>query len=176
MKRILATLFIMAFSFSLFGAKPIEVGATAPALTVTTHTGESLDLAEVYARGPVLVYFYPKADTPGCTAQACNLRDNFDAVTAAGITVLGVSTDTVARQAEFRDKYDLPFTLIADPDQVLGKAFGVGGVLGMGFFKRQSFLVVNGKIAWRDLSAKPGSQSEDAIKALVAARAAPAGE
>lgn len=148
-----------------FAKDPLAVGAPAPAITVTVDSGASLDLAALYARGPVLFYFYPKSFTPGCTAQACNLRDHFDAIREAGITVIGVSRDKVAKQAEFREKYDLPFALVADPEGILGAAFGLGSRLGLAYL-RQSFLVVNGQVAWVDLSATPKSQSEDVLAAL----------
>jgi len=151
-------------------ADPLTVGAKAPALTVTTEEGTSLDLSGVYAKGPTLVYFYPKADTPGCTKQACNLRDNFEKLTDQGITVIGVSSDSVKAQKAFKEKYDLPFTLVADSEKELGKAFGVDGLPFGIAYKRQSFLVMDGKIAWRDLSASPASQTEDALAALDAAR------
>ena len=67
----------------------IEVGTAAPAITVTTHLGEELDLGDLYAKGPVAVYFYPKSDTPGCTKQACNIRDNFSDLQEAGVEVIG---------------------------------------------------------------------------------------
>ncbi|MFP4540402.1 MAG: peroxiredoxin [Opitutales bacterium] len=153
-----------------FGKDPLAVGAEAPTLSVTTHTGETLDLGSSYAEGPVLVYFYPKAFTPGCTAQACNLRDEFADLAAEGITVLGVSRDSVEKQAEFRAEYNLPFTLIADTGNELGKAFGVGSMMGV-VHKRQSFLVVDGKVAWRDLSATPASQAQDLLAAYAALRA-----
>jgi peroxiredoxin Q/BCP len=156
---------LVILPMSLFAKDPLSVGAEAPAPTVTTHTGESTDLGGIYAQGPVVVYFYPKADTPGCTKQACNIRDNFESLTDTGVTVIGVSTDSVKSQRAFREKYNLPFTLIADKDRVLGKAFGVGSFMGMAY-KRQSFLVVDGKIAWRDLSSDPASQSADILKAL----------
>ena len=150
---------------SLFARNALNVGDPAPELTVTIHSGESVDLSEAYARGPVLVYFYPKADTPGCTAQACNIRDNFADLREAGIHVFGVSTDSVQGQSEFLEKYDLPFTLIADTDKALGKAFGVGSYAGM-VYKRQSFLVLDGKVVWRDLKASPSTQSSDILQAL----------
>ncbi|MDP0500372.1 MAG: peroxiredoxin [Verrucomicrobiota bacterium JB022] len=146
-------------------AEPLSKGAEAPALQVTTHEGKTLDLAEAYAEGPVLVYFYPKADTPGCTAQACNLRDHFEAVKDAGITVIGVSADGVDAQKAFAEKYHLPFTLVADHDKKLGKAFGVDSIMGR-VFSRQSFLVVDGKVVWSDLKATPDSQAQDAVAAL----------
>jgi peroxiredoxin Q/BCP len=167
MKRILTTILLVMTALPLF-SKPLEVGAPAPALKVVTHEGKTLDLAEAYSKGPVVVYFYPKADTPGCTKQACNIRDNYSELQAAGVQVIGVSADSVEDQDAFREKYELPFILVADKDKELGKAFGTGSLLGMAY-KRQTFLVVDGKIAWRDLSAKPATQSADVLQALQAA-------
>jgi peroxiredoxin Q/BCP len=162
-RLLIITCFIIPMA--LFAKDPLDVGQPAPALTVTTHTGEQLDLGALYEKGPVLVYFYPKADTPGCTKQACNIRDNFSALQEAGVEVVGVSADTVADQKAFQEKYELPFILVADADKKLGDAFGMGSFLGIGF-KRQSFLVMDGKIAWRDLKASPSTQTADALAAL----------
>jgi len=153
--------------FGLFSshADPLEIGASAPTLTVLTSDGSEINLAEVYEAGPVLVYFYPKADTPGCTKQACNLRDSFSELSETGLRVIGVSTDGVERQAAFKEKYSLPFTLVADPGGKLVEAFGVPLVM-KGFASRQSFLIIGGKVAWRDLSASPKSQAADALAAL----------
>lgn len=156
---------------SLFASNALTVGDPAPEMTVTTHTGETVNLSEAYAGGPVLVYFYPKADTPGCTKQACNIRDNFDDLRRKGINVFGVSTDSVESQNQFQEKYALPFTLVADTDKALGKAFGVGSYAGMAY-KRQSFLVVDGTVAWRDLKASPSTQSSDILEALASSTAA----
>lgn len=149
-------------------AEPLPVGTPAPAFEVTTHKGESLDLARAYAKGPVLVYFYPKADTPGCTTQACNLRDAFADLEEAGLRVIGVSADSVQSQAAFSKKYELPFTLVADTEKKLMEAFRVGSFFG--FSSRQSFLVVDGRIVWRDTSASPSTQAKDALQALAEAR------
>jgi thioredoxin-dependent peroxiredoxin len=165
MKHLL-TLTILFAAMSLF-AQPLTPGQPAPTLTITTDDGAALDLGDLYAAGPVLIYFYPKADTPGCTAQACNLRDNFADLQDAGIRVLGVSSDTVAKQAAFRSKYQLPFSLIADTERELAKAFGVGTIMGL-VNQRQSFLVMDGKVVWRDLSAKPATQTQDALAAFAA--------
>lgn len=154
------------FSWIASAAGALDIGEPAPTLTVTTETGEQLDLREVYAAGPTLIYFYPKADTPGCTKQACNLRDAFAELEAEGMRVLGVSTDGVEAQAAFKAKHNLPFTLIADADKQLGQAFGVDTIALIGAFRRQSFLVVDGLVAWRDLSAAPTSQAQDALAAL----------
>lgn len=162
-------LFSLCFAMNIFASDALEPGAPAPTLTVITDTGAELALADLYAKGPVLVYFYPKADTPGCTKQACNLRDNFAELSDKGVTVIGVSSDSVEAQAAFKAKYNLPFTLVADKDRALGKAFGVGTIMGL-VSKRQSFLVIDGTVAWRDLSASPASQTADALAALAAAR------
>ncbi|MEX0331985.1 MAG: peroxiredoxin [Puniceicoccaceae bacterium] len=151
--------------FSLFADEPLKVGDKAPEVTVVTHLGESLDMADLYAKGPVAVFFYPRSFTGGCTKQVCNVRDNYDDLRKAGVTVVGVSTDSVDKQKAFTEEYALPFILVADEEKVLGKAFQVDGFLGMAY-KRQTFLVVDGKVAWRDLSAKPTSQSEDILLAL----------
>ena len=123
-----------------------------------------MSFAEVYKKGMTLVYFYPKADTPGCTAEACSLRDSFADLRARGVQILGVSEDRQESQKKFQDKYHLPFTLIADHDGAVAKAFGVPTM--MGFAKRQSFLIAGGKIAWRDLSASTTRQADDVRKAL----------
>jgi peroxiredoxin Q/BCP len=150
-------------------AAPLAVGADAPKLTAIDQDGKDVDLGAKFASGLTLVYFYPKADTPGCTKQACNLRDEFEDVKAAGIEVLGVSGDKPAQQKAFATKYKLPFTLIADSDTKVMKAFGVRAMAGK-FAARQSFLVKDGKVIWVDLKATPKSQSQDAIAAAVAAK------
>ncbi len=162
-------LFAMVPAFLFGRSHPLEVGAEAPLVEVTIDSGDTLDLRSVFAESPVLIYFYPRSDTPGCTSQACNLRDHFEDLQDADVTVLGVSTDSVDRQAAFKEKYNLPFALVADTDRELGKAFGVGGGM-MGMHSRQSFLIVEGKVAWRDLSATPATQAEDALAALQAVR------
>lgn len=145
-------------------AEPLDVGDPAPNLKTVDENGEAVDLGEELKDGFSLVYFYPKADTPGCTKQACNLRDEFTAVSKAGIKVFGVSADTPADQKAFKEKYQLPFVLLADNKGEVIKAFGVP-LNGGSFASRQSFLVKDGKIVWRDLKAKPLSQAQDAIAA-----------
>lgn len=161
----LATVF--AVSLSGVFAEPLNVGDAAPQLKTTDQNGKEVDLAKELATGTSLVYFYPKADTPGCTKQACNLRDEFEAVKAAGIKVFGVSADTAADQKAFADKYTLPFTLLADKSGEVIKAFGVP-TNPKGFASRQSFLVRDGKVIWRDLKANPTTQAKDAIAAAKA--------
>lgn len=145
-------------------AGALSVGDEAPRVTAPDQNGATVELAAVYAKGPTLVYFYPKADTPGCTAQACSLRDAFPDFTGQGVQVLGVSADTVEGQKKFAEKYNLPFTLLADADGVVAKAFGVPTM--MGYAKRQSFIVKDGKIAWIVESAKTGDHAAEVQAAL----------
>lgn len=162
--RSLLLLSTMSLFSSLF-AEPLQVGAAAPAVSATTHEGVALNLGDVYPKGYTLVYFYPKADTPGCTAQGCSLRDSYEELGRKGVTVIGVSTDGVEAQKKFREKYNLPFTLLADTDKAVVTAFGVSTT--MGFASRQAFLInKEGKIVWADHRASTKKQAEDVLAAL----------
>ena len=156
--------------FTTARAEPLAVGAQAPAVTGITETGAKLDLGDIYKKGYTLVYFFPKADTPGCTAEGCSLRDSFQDLTDKGVTVIGVSTDETAAQQAFKEKYHFPFTLIADHDHTVINAFGVPtmSVPALGTLAhRQSFLInKDGKIVWRDLKASTKQQAADVLKAL----------
>lgn len=158
--------------FAMFGmnlrAKPLEVGAGVPSVTAPNENGEPVDVAKECADGLTLVYFYPKADTPGCTAQACSLRDGIADLKEIGVSVIGVSHDSVAAQKKFKEKYDLPFTLIADSEGKVIEAFGVPTMIA-GMAKRQSFLVKDGKVVWRSLDAQTSTHAkevEDAVASL----------
>lgn len=105
---------------------PLEAGTVAPGFTATTFDGNTVSLGD-YAGQRVALYFYPKDSTPGCTAQACNLRDNIDALSAEGIAVVGVSPDDDASHEKFAGKHDLNFPLIADPNHEIINAYGVWG-------------------------------------------------
>lgn len=145
-------------------AEPLELGASAPAVVGTTDAGTSLDFAAHCAKGITLVYFYPKADTPGCTAQGCSLRDAYADLTAKGVNVVGVSTDDVAAQKAFRAKFSFPFPLVADTEKKVTAAFGVPTT--MGFASRQAFLFKDGKLVWRDLKASTAKQAADVLEVL----------
>lgn len=106
--------------------EPLEAGAKAPAFSATTFEGQKVKLSD-YKGTKVVLYFYPKDATPGCTKQACNLRDNIDGLTAAGIAVIGVSPDDNASHEKFATKHELPFPLIADPDHKVIDKYGVWG-------------------------------------------------
>ena len=102
-------------------------GDKAPSFSAKDQNGDEVKLAD-YSGKKVVLYFYPKDMTPGCTNQACNLRDNFDALKKEDIVVLGVSPDDEKRHQKFIDKYELPFTLITDPDKELINAYGIWGL------------------------------------------------
>lgn len=104
----------------------LKAGDKVPAFSGTTDKGETVSL-EDYKGKKLIVFFYPKASTPGCTAEACNLRDHFKELQAEGYELLGVSADSVKRQANFSNKYEFPFPLIADEDKEVINAFGVWG-------------------------------------------------
>ena len=102
----------------------VEEGAAAPDFSLTSDTGDTVSLASL--RGtPVVLYFYPRDDTPGCTTQACGIRDAWAEFERTGAVVLGVSPDDEASHVEFRAKYELPFSLLSDPDHATAEAYGV---------------------------------------------------
>jgi peroxiredoxin Q/BCP len=102
----------------------LEPGQTAPDFTLPDHTGTPVSLSD-FAGRTVVLYFYPKADTPGCTTQACGIRDRKGEYEEAGAVVLGVSPDEPSKLRRFADKYELPFTLLSDPDHAVAEAYGV---------------------------------------------------
>ncbi|MGJ3238618.1 MAG: peroxiredoxin [Anaerolineae bacterium] len=103
-----------------------EVGITAPDFEARTDADQLIRLADLRGQ-TVILYFYPKADTPGCTQQACNFRDNYGVFAERGVLVIGVSPDTVEAQKAFKTKFDLPFTLIADADHAVSELYGIWG-------------------------------------------------
>lgn len=107
-----------------------EPGALAPEFEGETQDGDRIRLSDYRGRR-IALYFYPKDDTPGCTKQACNLRDGYTGLLDAGIAVIGVSGDDVASHARFADKYELPFPLIADTDHTILEKYGVWRVRNM---------------------------------------------
>ncbi len=102
----------------------LETGKKAPAFTLPAAGGGKVSLKD-FAGSPVILYFYPKDSTPGCTQEACDFRDNFARVTAAGAVVLGVSGDSVASHVKFRDKHELPFELLSDETHEVLEKYGV---------------------------------------------------
>jgi thioredoxin-dependent peroxiredoxin len=105
---------------------PITAGIPAPDFSLLDENGQVHNLSEFRGKALVL-YFYPKDDTPGCTTEACNFRDGFGDYKKAGVTILGVSPDSVQSHAKFKKKYDLPFSLLADDGHKICDAYGVWG-------------------------------------------------
>ena len=105
----------------------LKVGDKVPSFSAKDQDGNTIKL-EDYAGKKLVVFFYPKASTPGCTAEACNLRDNYKELQSEGYELLGVSADSEKRQAKFKEKYEFPFPLLADEDHTVINAFGVWGL------------------------------------------------
>ena len=124
-------------------AQPIPaVGEPAPQVTLMDQDGSTTALVDLWSEKPLVVYFYPKDFTPGCTAQACSLRDANREMRAAGLHVVGISFDSVETHRKFADKHGLPFTLLADPEGEAAQAYGVAGsFLGVDIARRVTFLI-----------------------------------
>jgi peroxiredoxin Q/BCP len=124
----------------LASAAEVKKGAKAPAFEAPDQSGKVVRLADFQGKSTVVLYFYPKDDTPGCTAQACSLRDGYAAIQAAGAVVLGVSADDGLSHKAFAEKFHLPFSILADPEKKIIEAYGVKMPL-LGFAKRVTFLI-----------------------------------
>lgn len=109
----------------------INVGDRAPQFELTSHSGKSLKLADYLGKQVVVLYFYPRDNTPGCTTQACSFRDSYEDFVKAGAVVIGVSSDSVESHQEFAATKRLPFELVSDPDNSMRKLFGVPKTLGL---------------------------------------------
>jgi peroxiredoxin Q/BCP len=140
---------------------------------LTSDSGEAVTLSSFRGR-PVVLYFYPKDDTPGCTAQACGIRDTYENFEQQGAVVLGVSPDDESSHVKFRQKYGLPFTLLADPDHEVADKYGVWGerkYMGKTYWgvERSTFLIdEEGRIAKIMRRVKPDTHAEQVLAALAA--------
>lgn len=171
--RSLSLLLAMAAALSPAFARstPLQPGDNAPAVTGVTDDGTTLDFAALYKKQPyTLVYFYPKADTAGCTKQGCSLRDAYDPLTKRGVAVVGVSHDDIAAQKAFKEKNHFPFPLVADDHDVVINAFGVPHIPTTSLAKRQAYLIKDGKVVWADYSASTDQQAADVLKVLDASK------
>lgn len=121
-------------------AGEVVEGIPAPAFEARDQHGALVRLADFKGKASVVLYFYPKDDTPGCTAQACSLRDGFGAIKAAGAVILGVSADSTQSHKAFAEKFHLPFSILADPEKKIIEAYGVKLPL-LGFARRVTFLI-----------------------------------
>jgi peroxiredoxin Q/BCP len=132
---------------SLF-AESLKVGDTAPVVSALTDAGDTLNLGDVYAKNTyTVVWFYPKALTGGCTKQGCSLRDASEELTKRGVAIIGVSTDGVEKQKEFKEVNHFTFPLIADTDKKVVQAFGQTGAI---LASREAYLIKDGKIVYKD--------------------------
>jgi thioredoxin-dependent peroxiredoxin len=151
----------------------VEEGREAPDFELTSDSGERVRLSQFRGR-PVVLYFYPRDDTPGCTTQACGIRDSYGHFEERGAVVLGVSPDTEESHVKFKEKHGLPFTLLADPEHEVAEAYGVwkeksfGGKRYWGV-ERSTFLVdEDGKVAKVMRRVKPDTHAEQVLEALAA--------
>ena len=150
---------------------PVEERRPAPDFTLTSDTGDAVKLSSL--RGsPVVLYFYPKDDTPGCTAQACGIRDAWGEFERAGATVLGVSPDDEGSHADFKEKYGLPFPLLADTEHATAEDYGVwkektyAGNKYMGV-ERSTFVIdADGNVAKELRNVKPDTHADDVLAVL----------
>jgi peroxiredoxin Q/BCP len=152
---------------SILRGDPLAVGSPAPDVTAPDQNGKPVHFADVYAKGITLVYFYPKAGTSGCTAEACSLRDSYSDLRGQGLQIIGVSRDSVQSQSDFQKKNNLPFRLVADPQGQVAEAFGVPKLAGiLPLDARESFLVKSGKIVWNSPLAQTKGSADEVTKAL----------
>ncbi len=121
-------------------AADLTEGAKAPYFEAQDQSGKTVRLTDFAGKANIVLYFYPKDDTPGCTAQACSLRDGFAAIQAAGAVILGVSADDADSHLAFSKKFSLPFSLLADPKRTLIEAYGVK-IPVVGMAKRVTFII-----------------------------------
>jgi peroxiredoxin Q/BCP len=146
-------------------------GEPAPDFELTGDGGEKVRLGDFRGK-PVVLYFYPKDDTPGCTKEACEFRDAYDEFRARGVEILGVSPDTEASHAKFKSKHELPFTLLADPDHEVAERYGVWterSMYGRKFMgiKRSTFLIdADGKVAKALLGIRPAGHAVQVLESL----------
>jgi peroxiredoxin Q/BCP len=151
----------------------VEEGKPAPDFELTSDTGERVKLSSLRGQ-PVVLYFYPKDDTPGCTTQACGIRDVYGDFRERGAVVLGVSPDDEASHVKFKEKYSLPFTLLADPGHEVAERYGVWkernlyGKKSMGI-ERSTFVIdADGNVAKTMRRVKPDTHAADVLAALAA--------
>ena len=149
----------------------VAEGNPAPDFSLTSDAGEIVSLASLRGK-PVVLYFYPKDDTPGCTTQACGIRDSWGAFEQSGAVVLGVSPDSESSHVKFKQKFDLPFTLLADPDHATAEAYGVWvekSMVGKKYMgvERSTFVIdADGNVVKVMRKVKPGTHAEEVLAAL----------
>jgi len=151
----------------------VEEGKPAPDFELQSDSGETVKLSELRGK-PVVLYFYPKDDTPGCTKQACGIRDSWGEFERRGAVVLGVSPDSETSHVKFKRKFGLPFTLLADPDHAVAEQYGVWGEKRnygktyMGIIRSTFVIDAEGKVTKVMRNVKPETHADDVLAALAA--------
>jgi peroxiredoxin Q/BCP len=151
----------------------VDEGSQAPDFELKSDAGETVKLSQFRGR-PVVLYFYPKDDTPGCTKEACAFRDSYDEYLARNAVILGVSRDGEESHRKFKQKYDLPFTLLSDPDHEVAEAYGVWaeksmyGRKSMGIVRSTFVIAADGTIATAMRGIKVPGHSDKVLEALAA--------
>jgi peroxiredoxin Q/BCP len=149
----------------------LEAGVKAPEFELTDSQGNQHKLSD-YAGQTIVVYFYPKDDTPGCTKEACSFRDSYQEFKQAGVEVIGISPDNEKSHTKFIDKYELPFILLSDPDHQVCEAFGVWGLkkyMGReydGVFRTTFIIGPEGEIKRVFKNVKPADHSQEVLEAV----------
>ncbi len=144
-----------------FAADMPKVGASAPDFSVAASDGTTVHLKDYIGKGNIILYFYPKDDTPGCTKEACGIRDTFDEFKGLNATVFGVSFDSVASHKNFITKYQLPFVLLADTDKSVARLYGVADDSSR-VASRVTFVIDKaGKIAFVDPKVNPATHAAE---------------
>ena len=143
----------------------LKLGDSIPDVTVNDQNDNAVNLLQEAKSGYILFFFYPRALTPGCTAQACSLRDAYSELQEKGVKIFGVSTDTVEKQKKFADKHSLPYLLLADAEKKVIDSFGVP-LRNNTSASRQAFLFKDSKLVWLDTKASTDKQAEDVLNAL----------
>ena len=152
--------FTLTIMFASSEDKTLSIGDSLPSVIALDHENNEFDFEANLSDSLTIIFFYPKAHTPGCTLQACSMRDAFSILHKKGIQVLGVSSDSPKSQKSFKEKYSLPYTLISDKSGVVAEAFGKSK------WSRQAFIFNESKLIWKDIKGATSKQGVEAIAAL----------
>ncbi len=159
-------IFVFGASCAQTSTQRLTVGDAVPAFSLQDQNGKAFNIADHIGKQLLVIYFYPKDDSPICTKESCAFRDSFDEFTKAGAAVIGINSGTVASHKAFADKYKLPFTLLSDPGNKVYNQFGVKGKLFLN--GRQTFVIDRtGKVVYQYDSLMEGKQHADDALAYV---------
>ena len=156
-----------ALSFASVSA--LEIGDDLPVLKGKNQEGKEVVIKAAEGNRWLVIFTYPKAMTPGCTKQACSVRDSFEELSEKDVTVFGMSTDDPEAQKKFQQKHQLPYDLISDPKGKLASKLGISVRLGL-FAARRAVLFKDGKLIWRNDKGATKTQGDDLLKAIEAAK------